>query len=264
MSFDRSAPITATYLGANGWLLEFGPMRVLVDPWLTGPLSFGPAGWLLKGELSSPQPVPEGLDLLLLSQGLPDHCHPPSLALLPKDVTVLASCKAAEKAERLGFQHIIAMAPWHRHPEPPLTVMATPGASVPHLENGWLIQHPAGAIYLEPHGFPSVDLPTRPLTAVITPVLDVGLPVAGAFVRGRSALPELLRRFQPTTVLASTTGGDVRFSGLLASLLRVEGTTAEAAALVAARDTPCRFIDPQPGVSYTLNGGAVSAPATGA
>jgi hypothetical protein len=91
------------------------------------------------------------------------------------------------------------------------------------------------------------------MTAVITPVVDVGLPVAGAFVRGRSALPELLRHFQPSTVLASTTGGDVRFSGLLSSLLRVEGSPEEAAAVVAARASGCRFIDPQPGVPYTLS-----------
>jgi hypothetical protein len=254
MSADRAA-LRATYLGANGWLLDFGDMRVLVDPWFTGPLTFGVGGWLLKGELRSPQPVPEGVDLLLLSQGLADHCHLPSLALLPKDLTVLASYSAAKRIRRLGFNRVIAMAPEERHPEPPLTVRATAGAPVPELENGWLINHPAGTVYLEPHGFPSADLPTRPLTAVITPVLDVGLPLAGAFVRGRSALPELLRRFQPTTVLASTTGGDVRFSGVLSSVLRVEGSLAEAAAVVAAQANGCRFIDPQPGVPYTLNGG---------
>lgn len=252
-AFDRY-PIVATYLGANGWLLEFGDLRVLVDPWLTGPLSFGPGGWLLKGELSSPQPVPERLDLLVLSQGLPDHCHPPSLALLPKNLPVLASDAAAIRAERLGFTRVVAMMPGHCHPELPLTVTATAGAPVPQVENGWLFQHPAGSIYLEPHGFPSPDLPTRRLTAVITPVLDVGLPLAGAFVRGRSALPELLRRFQPATVLASTTGGDVRFSGALSSWLRVEGSPEEAAAVVASHDNTCRFIDPKPGQPYTLNG----------
>ena len=84
---------------------------------------------------------------------------------------------------------------------------------------------------------------------------DVGLPLAGAFVRGRSALPELLRRFQPATVLASTTGGDVRFSGLLADWLQVQGSPAEAEALVAAEASTCRFIDPQPGQPYGLSAG---------
>lgn len=252
MSLDPSALI-ATYLGANGWLLEFGDLRVLVDPWFTGPLRFGPGGWLLKGELRSPQPVPERLDLLLLSQGLPDHCHIPSLELLPRDLTVVASFTAARQATRLGFTDVIHLAPGERFPEPPLTVIATAGAAVPQVENGWVLRHPAGNVYLEPHGFPATDIPSLPMTAVITPVLNVGLPVAGAFVRGRSALPELLRRLHPTTVLASTTGGDVRFSGLLSSLLRVEGSPEEAAALVAAQGNGCRFIDPQPGVPYTLS-----------
>ena len=65
--------LAATYLGANGWLLEFDALRVLVDPWLTGSLSFPPGDWLLKGELPHDRPIPESLDLLLLTQGLADH-----------------------------------------------------------------------------------------------------------------------------------------------------------------------------------------------
>lgn len=251
-----TSALTATYLGANGWLLEFDGLRVVVDPWFTGPLSFGPMDWLLKGELAAPQPVPEGLDLLLLSQGLPDHCHPPSLALLPPELPVVASPTAARRAEQLGFRRVTPLAPGHSHAHGQLTITATAGAAVPQIENGWLLDHPAGSLYLEPHGFPSADLPSRPLSAVITPVIDVGLPLAGAFVRGRSALPQLLERFQPAAVLASTTGGDVRFSGLLAGALQVQGTPIEAAAVVQARVAGCRFIDPQPGEPYRLSGRA--------
>lgn len=247
-----SSALTATYLGANGWVLDFGGMRVVVDPWFTGPLSFGPMDWLLKGELATPQPVPAGIDLLLLSQGLPDHCHPPSLALLPKDLPVVASPTAARKAQELGFANVTPLRPGERHDFGALAITATAGAAVPQIENGLLLDHPAGSLYLEPHGFPSPDLPNRPLTAVITPVIDVGLPVAGAFVRGRSALPDLLERFQPAAVLASTTGGDVRFSGLLASVLQVEGSPEEAAAVVA-QAGGCRFIDPVPGQPYRLD-----------
>jgi hypothetical protein len=248
-------PLVATYLGANGWLLEIAGLRLLVDPWFSGPLRFGVGDWLLKGELASPQPVPERLDLLLLSQGLPDHTHPPSLALLPPDLAVVASPAAARRARQLGFQQVTALRPGERHRHGDLELLATAGAAVPQQENGWLLDHPAGSLYLEPHGFPGADLPNRPLTAVITPVLDVGLPLAGAFVRGRSALPELLHRFQPSTVLASTTGGDVRFSGVLASWLQVQGSPEEAAALVAAQASGCQFIDPQPGRPYALSRG---------
>jgi hypothetical protein len=246
-----SSALIATYLGANGWLLEFAGLRVVVDPWFTGPLSFGPMDWLLKGELATPQPVPEGIDLLLLSQGLPDHCHPSSLALLRSDLPVVASPTAARKAQQLGFTRVSPLRPGERHDHGALAITATAGAAVPQIENGWLLDHPAGSLYLEPHGFPSPDLPIRPLTAVITPVIDVGLPLAGAFVRGHSALPELLERFQPAAVLASTTGGDVRFSGLLASALQVGGSLEEAAGVVA-RVGGCRFIDPVPGQPYEL------------
>jgi hypothetical protein len=249
--------ITATYLGANGWLLDFaGGPRLLVDPWLSGPLQFGPGDWLLKGELADPQPVPEGVDLLLLTQALSDHCHPPSLALLPKTIPVVGSAAAAQRVRSLGFQSATALRPGERHGVGALTITATAGAAVPQVENGYLLDHPSGSLYLEPHGFLSPDLPARPLTAVITPVIDVGLPLAGAFVRGRTALPQLLERFRPATVLASTTGGDVRFSGVLAGLLQVQGSPSEAAATVAAwveASPPCRFIDPVPGQPYPLH-----------
>jgi hypothetical protein len=251
--------LTATYLGANGWLLEFGgtqPLRLLLDPWFCGPLQFGPGDWLLRGELADPQPVPEAVDLLLLSQGLPDHCHPPSLALLPRDLPVLGSPAAAQRVRALGFDQVTALRPGEQHRIRDLSVTATSGAAVPQVENGYLLEHPAGSVYLEPHGFLGTELTPRPLTAVITPVIDVGLPLAGAFVRGRRVLPQLLERFQPAFVLASTTGGDVRFSGLLAGLLQVQGTAEDAAAVVAAtatsRSAPTRFIEPRPGQPYEL------------
>jgi hypothetical protein len=117
------------------------------------------------------------------------------------------------------------------------------------VENGYLLEHPAGSLYLEPHGYLSPDLLARPLDAVITPVVDLGLPVAGAFVRGQAVLPQLLERFSPRTVLASTAGGDVVFSGLLTRLLWMKGSTASAAAAMPAGS---RLIDPQVGERYSL------------
>ena len=81
--------LATTYFGANGWLLEFDDLRVLVDPWLRGSLSFPPGGWVLKGELPEQRPAPDQLDLLLLTQGLADHAHPESLDLLPRDLPVI-------------------------------------------------------------------------------------------------------------------------------------------------------------------------------
>ena len=259
--------LSATYSGANGWLLEWavdtGPgttaLRVLVDPWLTGPLVFPPGPWLLRGDLLQSMPLPGSLDLLLLCQGLADHCHPPSLALLPKDLPVVASRTAAAKARQLGFARVSALLPGEGFRLGDLEITATAGAPVPQVENGYLLRHPGGSLYLEPHGFLAADLPAQDLDAVITPVMDLGLPLTGALVRGRKVLPQLLERFQPGTVLASSTGGDVRFSGVLAGLLRSEGSLEAAGVTVRQSAVPgARLIDPVPGVIYEL---PVRAPA---
>jgi len=242
----------ATYLGANGWLLEIGELRVLVDPWLTGPLVFAPGPWFFQGELSQPQPPPPRLDLLLLTQGLPDHSHPPSLALLPRELPVLASATAAARARLLGFHTVQALAPGQRAQHGALTIRATAGAPVPQVENGYLLEHPAGRLYLEPHGYLPADLPPQPLDAVISPVVDLGLPLAGAFVRGQQVLPQLLERFQPRTVLASSAGEDVHYSGLLSRMLWQRGTPGDAEAQAQAVDPGCRLINPNPGQRYAL------------
>jgi hypothetical protein len=249
----------ATYLGANGWFLQFGGLRVLVDPWLRGPLVFPPGPWLLRGELPRERSLPAPPDLLLLTQGLPDHCHPPSLEGLDRDLAVVGSAAAAKRVRQLGFRRVTALAPGEQHVFRGLRITATAGAPVPQVENGYLLEHDEGRLYLEPHGFPPQDLRTESLDAVITPVVDLGLPLAGAFVRGRTVLPDLLRRFRPRTLLASTTGGDVRFSGVLAGLLWARGAAAEAEDTVrreAGQDGPStRFIDPVPGQPYLLAGG---------
>ncbi len=255
---DSNLGLHATYYGANGWLLEFAGLRVLVDPWLTGPLQFPPGPWFFQGELARGWPVPEALDLLLLTQGLPDHTHPASLALLPRALPVVGSASAAARARALGFTAVTALGPGEEHSLGDLRLTATAGAPVPQVENGYLLEHPAGSLYLEPHGYLARDLEPRPLDAVITPVVDLGLPLAGAFVRGRSVLPQLLERFAPHTVLASTAGGAVRFTGLLSRWLWQQGSAAAAAAGLPAGT---RLIDPQPGQRYALSGAAAADPA---
>jgi hypothetical protein len=119
------------------------------------------------------------------------------------------------------------------------------------VENGYLLEHASGCLYLEPHGFLDPALPPQPLDAVITPMVDLGLPALGAFVKGCSVVPQLVERFQPSTVLASTSGGDVRFSGALTGLLQMQGSVAGTGATL---PDSSQWIDPTPGERLVLKG----------
>ena len=154
---------TATYLGANGWFLEVADLRVLLDPWLFGPLVFPPGPWLLKGEMPSLQPVPESIDLLLLTQGLQDHAHPETLMMLSKDLPVVGSAAAAKVAKRLGFTSVQTLNLGESTERGPLQIRATAGAAVPAVENGYLLDWPGGSLYLEPHGVLDAYLEQHPV-----------------------------------------------------------------------------------------------------
>ena len=241
--------VEATYFGANGWLLDWSGLRVLVDPWFRGPLVFPPGPWFFQGQLSQSLELPADLDLLLLTQGLDDHAHPETLALLPRSLPVVGSMAAAKKVQQLGFEQVTGLRPGEITVFGDLRIEATAGAPVPQVENGYLLRHPEASLYLEPHGYLSAEVAPEALDAVITPVVDLGLPVAGAFVRGQTVLPELVQRFSPRKVLASTTGGEVRFSGWLNQWLWQKGTLAEAQQAVG---SAAQVIDPVPGQRYAL------------
>ncbi|KKZ14702.1 MAG: beta-lactamase [Candidatus Synechococcus spongiarum 142] len=247
----------ATYFGANGWQLGFSDLNVLLDPWLVGPLCFGNSPWFFESRLPQDWLIPPVIDLVLLTQGLPDHAHPPTLKRLGRSIPVVGSVAAAQVARTLGFTQVTALAPGqsHQHPSGPgdhLTITATAGAAVPGQENGFLLQHPAGRLYVEPHGFLDPTLPPQTLDAVITPVVDLGLRLVGSFVRGQTVLPQLLERFQPRWVLASTSGGQMQSSGLLPKLLWSRGSIAAATALLSSQAPQTQLLDPEPGHCYPL------------
>jgi L-ascorbate metabolism protein UlaG (beta-lactamase superfamily) len=85
-------------------------VKILVDPWLEGKLTFVGQTWFFEGEKPGLKgskldiaSVLEGVDLILLSQSLDDHTHHPTLKMLPKNIPVVAGPAAAEIARGLGF-----------------------------------------------------------------------------------------------------------------------------------------------------------------
>ena len=214
----------ATYFGANGWLLDFGSTRILIDPWLKGDLTFPPGDWLIKGELENEVEIPKDISYLLLTQGQPDHTHPPTLEKINNSIPVIASEAASKVVKDMGFSNINTLKPGETFKSKNLNIQATSGASVPNIENGYIIDHNSDSIYIEPHGFLDNRLKSRSIDLVITPVIDFGLPLAGKFIKGKTVLPKIIDLFNPTTVLASTTGGEITFSGIINKLIRVEGS----------------------------------------
>ena len=242
--------IKATYYGANGWLLEINKIRILIDPWLNGDLSFPPGDWLIKGELVKEIEPPKEINFLLLTQGQPDHAHPPTLAKLKKNIRVIGSEKAIKVAKGIGFNKLHPLMPGETFKYKNLKIKATSGASVPNIENGYIIDCYLDSIYIEPHGFLDKKIKPRRIDLVITPVIDFALPIAGKFIKGKTVLPELLKLFNPSTVIASTTGGDINFTGIINRLIKVDGSVDE---INLVNDTRTNFINPIPLKQYVFD-----------
>tara|TARA_B100000963_G_scaffold327609_1_gene315475 strand:- start:280 stop:993 length:714 start_codon:yes stop_codon:yes gene_type:complete len=212
----------ATYLGSNGWIIEFKEARIVIDPWLLGDLIFPPGGWFFKGTLEDEIPTPEDIDLILLTQGLPDHCHIPSLKKFPKETSIICTKSASKILEELNFESINIMQPGENFKFNDIQIEATSGAAVPQIENGYILETNDGGFYIEPHGFLDNSIKPRKLDAVITPTKNLELPMLGPFVKGADVIPNLVKIFNPGYILSSTTGGKAQFSGILNSFISLE------------------------------------------
>ena len=239
--------IKSTYYGANGWLIELDNIRILLDPWLNGNLTFPPGDWLIKGELAKEIEVPKDINFILLTQGQPDHTHLPTLERINKSIPIIASESAGRIVRKIGFKTIHILKPQDTFTYNNLKIEATKGAYVPNIENGYIIDHKIDSLYIEPHGFLDNKIKSRHIDLVITPVIDFALPIAGKFIKGKTILPELIKLFNPTNVLASTTGGDITFTGLINNLISVDGSFDDH---ILFKDISTNFINPKPLKEY--------------
>jgi len=211
----------ATYLGSNGWIIEFKRNKIIIDPWLIGELVFPLGKWFFKGTLKKRIPTPANIDMILLTQGLPDHCHLPSLNELNKEITVICPESAYKAVKKLGFNNINLIKPSEIITIEGLKIEATSGAPVPNVENGYIVESENGSFYIEPHGFFDINISPRKLDAVITPTKNLGLPLVGSFVKGADVVSSLIKTFNPNYILSSTVGGDAIYSGLLNNFISI-------------------------------------------
>ncbi|WP_315789836.1 MBL fold metallo-hydrolase [Fischerella sp. JS2] len=242
-----------TYLDSNSWLIEIGEQRILLDPWLVDTLTFGNQDWFFKGYRTQDHPIPENIDLILLSQGLEDHAHPPTLKQLDHNIPVVASPNAAKVVQQLGYTQITVLT----HGETftlntSVEIKAFPGSPIgPTLvENGYLLKELASnlTIYYEPHGYHSPSLKaSAPIDVVITPLVDLTLPIVGPFIRGGKNALELAQWLQPQVMLPTAAGGDVKFIGFLTKFLQTKGSIEEFRSLLAKNNLSTQVIEPKSG-----------------
>ena len=213
----------ATYLGSNGWLIKFKKTNLIIDPWLKGDLIFPPGEWFFKGSLEEEISIDKKIDIILLTQGLPAHCHVPTLEMFRRDIPIICPISAVKTLKNIGFCTIKVLKPTEKTNHFNLSFEATAGAPVPQIENGYIVKDDQdNGFYIEPHGYLDENLKKQSLDAVITPTKNLELPLVGSFVKGADVIPKLINKFNPKFILSSTVGGDAKYSGFLNNLISVQ------------------------------------------
>ena len=213
----------ATYLGSNGWFIKFEKTNLIIDPWLKGDLIFPPGEWFFKGSLEKELSICKDIDIILLTQGLPDHCHIPTLKMFKKDIPIICPKSARGILEKIGFNSIEVLKPTEKTNKFNLIFEATAGAPVPQIENGYIVKDDQdNSFYIEPHGYLDENLSNQNLDAVITPTKNLELPLVGPFVKGADVIPKLINKFNPKYILSSTVGGDAKYSGFLNNFISIQ------------------------------------------
>jgi len=241
-----------TWLDNNSWLIEIGSQRILVDPWLVGSLSFG-LDWLFKGSLKQERLIPENIDLILLSQGLPDHAHLPTLKQLDRKISVVASPNAAKVAQDLGYISVTSLS----HGEiftlnNQIEIRALPGSSIgPTLvENSYLLKEldTNFTLYYEPHGYHSPQLKQfAPVDVIITPTVDLALPLVGAIIRGTNSTLEVAKWLQPQFILPTAAKAETTYEGLVPNFLQDVGTAEDLRVSLQQNNLTTQVLEPKPG-----------------
>lgn len=260
-----------TWFDANSWLIEAGDQRILVDPWLVDDLVFGGMDWLVRGIRQDPSApsrsmdidIPENIDLILLSQGLADHAHPPTLSRLDKSIPVVASLDGAEVAQQHGFESVTALNHGETVRLKNLKIEAFVGAPVGALkkENAYVItfgemtEDSGLRLYYEPHGYPDTEhlKAVEAVDIVITPMADINVLVVTPVIRGSAATPKLAELLQPQVMLPTAQNGRVTYEGLLAPAISETGGAEKMRSHLKAKGFDLRVVALDSGETVTLD-----------
>lgn len=241
-----------TWLDSNTWLIEFADKRILLDPWLVDDLAFGNAKWFFRGFRQHDRQIPENIDLILLSQGLEDHAHPPTLKVLDKSIPVVGSPAAVKVVTALDFTTVHQLDHGDLLTLDALQIQATVGSPVgPTVrENGYVLkdQTAGTSLYYEPHGYHPKNLQQMAaIDVVLTPMIDLSIPPGLPVIKGTQSAIDVAQWVKPQVMLPTAAGGDIDFSGILIQLLKASGSPATVQAGLKAAGLQTQVIEPKPG-----------------
>ncbi|XP_004297137.1 PREDICTED: uncharacterized protein LOC101304764 [Fragaria vesca subsp. vesca] len=262
-SSDDTDGFKLTYLEGNSWLWDVGGVKLLVDPILVGNLDFG-IPWLYdaaKRFLKNFQltDVPE-VDCLLITQSLDDHCHLKTLKPLSEKyptLRVIATPNAKALLDPL-FSNVTYLEPGQSS-----TIEARNGAKVkvqatagPVLgppwqrpENGYLVISPQEklTLYYEPHCvYNTGSVEKERADIVITPVIKQLLPYF-TLVSGQEDAVQLAKLLDAKFIVPMR-NGELESKGLLASIVKSEGTIESFKELLSKELPDAQVLEPTPGV----------------
>ncbi|MGK7944243.1 MAG: MBL fold metallo-hydrolase [Microcystaceae cyanobacterium] len=241
-----------TWLDNNSWLIEMGSKTILLDPWLIGDLVFGGQTWLFRGIKQTAFEIPSQIDLILLSQGLEDHSHIPTLEKLDHQIPVVASPSAAKVVEQLGYSQITPLDHGQSYClDNEIEIKAFEGSQLgPTLtENAYVVKNLSDqhSIYYEPHGNHSAKLAQiAPIDVVITPVIDFKLLKFAPVLNGQKTTLKLCQSLRPQVVLPTARADDTKYEGALTMLLQEEGTFDSFRQMLADHQLSAQLMQPQP------------------
>ncbi|NJP10890.1 MAG: MBL fold metallo-hydrolase [Leptolyngbyaceae cyanobacterium RU_5_1] len=245
-----------TWIDLNSWIFQLAGQTILVDPWLVDPMVFYGQPWLYMAYHNTPLTVtPETLppvDLILLSQGLDDHCHKPTLEKLSRAIPVVASPTAAKMVRTLGFQHVTTLSAWQEQViSDRLRITAIPGAEIQpgQVENGYRLtdQQTGETLYYEPHVFPVKEAERiGRVDVAIAPVIGQIFLLLGQVIMGPEQAINLIQALQPQVFLP-TTRGDLQMSGILPKLIKSVGSVEEVRDRLTRSKILTKLLVPNPG-----------------
>jgi len=254
-----------TRIDLNSWIVQIAGQTILIDPWLIDPLIFYGQPWLFTAyHITPPVFTPATLppvDLILISQGLDDHCHKPTLQQLDHSIPVVGSPTASLVVSGLGYTHVISLAPWQTYAvKERLQIIAVPGAPIQgQVENGYVLkdQLSGETIYYEPHLFRSqaaIEQRLEKVDVAIAPVVGQVFPLLGKVVMGPDEAMNLVTTLRPHTFIP-TALGDLRVSGLLPKLIRSVGSLDDFQKQLANSRLPTKLLLPAPGETIDIQPG---------